>query len=363
MRTAVYSIALNEAKHARRWAASAVDADVRIVLDTGSTDGTVEALEEAGVSVWIEAFTPWRFDVARNASLDLLPDDLDYCIALDMDEVLLPGWRNALDDAHRQHLTRPRYQYTWSWNPDGTPGLVYGGDKIHTRHGYRWRHPVHEVLTTHEGAEERQGWVPLEIHHHPDPTKSRSSYLPLLELAVAEDPDDDRNAFYYARELMFAGRRDEAIDQFRRHLSLPRAQWEPERAASMRHLARLDRAQAERWLLRAAAETPGRREGWAALAVLYYERNDWPSCLSAATRALSIAERPLEYLNEADAWGPTPHDMAALACYNLGLFREALVHGRNALQVAPDDQHLRTNLTFYERAAGDTVDDDDLCWT
>ena len=31
---------------------------------------------------------PWRFDVARNASLALVPADADVCLTLDMDELI-----------------------------------------------------------------------------------------------------------------------------------------------------------------------------------------------------------------------------------------------------------------------------------
>lgn len=147
MRIAVYTIAKNEEQFVQRWADSARDADYILILDTGSTDGTVAVAEAAGVTVKVEEFKPWRFDHARNAALELLPDDIDYCIALDMDEVLQPGWREHLEVADANGWTRPRYQYTWSWQRPGVPGLVYGGDKIHARHGYRWKHPVHEVLT------------------------------------------------------------------------------------------------------------------------------------------------------------------------------------------------------------------------
>src|SRR5690348_5426988 len=85
MKVAVYTIALNEAAHAERWAASAVEADYRIVADTGSTDGTVERLTRAGVTVHSIRVRPWRFDVARNAAMALLPADVDVCLSMDMD--------------------------------------------------------------------------------------------------------------------------------------------------------------------------------------------------------------------------------------------------------------------------------------
>lgn len=73
MRVAVYTIALNEAAHVERWASSAADADYRIVADTGSTDETVERLTRAAVTVHRIAVRPWRFDVARNAAMALIP--------------------------------------------------------------------------------------------------------------------------------------------------------------------------------------------------------------------------------------------------------------------------------------------------
>ena len=36
------------------------------------------------------------------------------------------------------------------------------------------------------------------MDHHADPAKSRGQYLPLLELSVAEAPEDDRNTHYLA---------------------------------------------------------------------------------------------------------------------------------------------------------------------
>lgn len=38
------------------------------------------------------------------------------------------------------------YRYTWSFNPDGSEGVVFWYEKAHARYGYQWIHPVHEVL-------------------------------------------------------------------------------------------------------------------------------------------------------------------------------------------------------------------------
>ena len=345
MKVAVYSISKNEEQFIKRWSESAKDADLILLADTGSTDNTVTLAKECGVEVVEFKIDPWRFDNARNASLDAIPEDFDYCVALDVDEILLPGWREELERMHEQGAMRVRYQYTWSWKDDGTPGLQYGGDKIHTRKDYVWKHPVHEVL--HSTKPEVQGWCGLEIHHHPDNTKSRSSYLPLLELSVQEDPDDDRNAFYFARELYFYNQHERAAAEFKRHLSLPRAVWAPERARSMRYLAAIEEGQREQWLLKACAECPERREGWVELSLYHYLREEWEAALAAAKRSLEITEKPLEYLCEEFAWGSDPYDLAAVSAHHLGLKEKAIEYGEQALACSPKEERLIKNLASY----------------
>jgi glycosyltransferase involved in cell wall biosynthesis len=344
MKVAIYTIAKNEEAHVARWAESCKDADYRLILDTGSTDSTTGLAHEHGVRWVRKQFVPWRFDTARNAALSLLPDDIDICIALDMDEVLAPGWREALE-ALPDEVTRPRYKYIWSWNKDGSEGLVYGGDKIHSRHGYEWVHPVHEVLRP-VGVVERQHWVDrLEIHHHPDHTKSRAQYFDLLKLAVEEKPNDDRNQYYLGREYFYHG--DYGLAQY--HLSefLRLSNWPPERASARRMIAKMRPDHAEGLLYLAVAEDPSRRENWVALAKVYYDRQDWASVRACCEMVFRVEKKPLDYLCDAEAWGWLPHDLMALASYHLGDRETAWFHGVEAVALAPDDERLRGNLRWY----------------
>jgi glycosyltransferase involved in cell wall biosynthesis len=349
MKIAVYTITKNESHFIPRWFDSCKDADELVVLDTGSTDDTVEVARKLGITVYENTFSPWRFDVARNHNLNLIDDDIDFCIALDADEILITGWRDALESINPA-TTRPRYKYVWSWKEDGGEGLVYGGDKIHSRHDYEWKHPVHEVLTFSPrggGEKEVQEWIDLEIHHHPDPTKSRSQYLYLLKLAVEEDPDDDRNAHYYARDLMFAGRYEEAAEEFKRHLSLPRAVWKAERSASMLYLAEAEPWNKETWLLAAHEEDPIRREPMVKLAMHYFAGGSWDSAITWAEKAVEITDKPLDYLAKEYAWGSVPYDILAVSYYKKGRGDEARKYGTLALLQEPTNQRLLGNLRFY----------------
>ena len=346
MKIAVCTIAKNEQQFVTRWAKSCDDADYRFILDTGSTDHTVSRAWDNNVIIGQKVFTPWRFDHARNAIWEHIPLDVDYVIWLDMDEVLAPGWREALEKTP-PHITRPRYKYTWSWNDDGTEGLTYGGDKICSRHGYTWKHPVHETLKP-VGIIETQHFVDgLEIHHHPDSTKSRSQYLPLLKMAVEEDPTDDRNQFYLAREYFFNGQHALAQYHFMRHLDL--SIWPPERAASHRYLAKTRRDAKEFHLYRAIAEDPTRRESWYALASYYHTVEDWTALRFACEMGYRTTVKPLDYLCESDAWGWQFHDLFALGCHHTDDSDGAFFHGSLAVSLNPSDERLKQNLQWYRR--------------
>ena len=346
MKIAVYTIALNEEQFVDRWYESAKDADYLVIVDTGSTDKTVEKAEALGIVCHTISVKPWRFDDARNAALALLPDDADYCISLDMDEMLWVGWREELEKLDPKVVTRPRYLYTWSWNEDGSPGVQFDGDHIHTRHGYRWRHPVHEALFPDRIQEVHQK-IDVQIHHHPDQSKSRSQYLPLLQQSTVEDPYNDRNSFYYARELYFYRMYPEAAVEFERYLNLPTATWTAERAAAYRYWARCEPSRTEELLQKSYEEDKLRRETMVDLAQYYHDKKDWLNSWNWATTALIIKEKPLDYLCEPYAWGATPHDLAAVAAFYQGDKKNAIIHGKHALEIEPTNERLKSNLEFY----------------
>lgn len=294
MQIAVYSVAKNEAHHVERWTESAKDADMLFVADTGSTDGTDEALAAAGVEYAYINVQPWRFDDARNAALAMLPVDIDVCISLDMDEVLLPGWREALEVAG----PADRYSHTLVAGE-----VAFAAERCHSRHNWRWQYPIHEIIQwTGPGAPKVAdgGFV---IKHEPDNTKSREQYLGMLARAAQEHPNDARLCHYYGRELFFRGQWAEARVELMRHVTMPESTWADERSQSYRYLGKMD-YQPERWFLKAAAEAPHRREPWMDLAKFYKRQGRGAEAAGAASRALAIPaeNRARAYMSENDSW-------------------------------------------------------------
>ena len=362
-RVAVYAIAKNESAFVDRWMDSMSEADEVVVLDTGSEDDTVERLRCRGARVEQEVITPWRFDAARNRSLELVGEDADICVCTDLDEVFHPGWRDCLEEVWTPTAGQCAYRYAWSFRPDGSEDVVFWYEKIHARRGYRWTHPVHEVLEwTGEGC--RGDTVVadgIQLDHHPDPNKSRGQYLELLEQSVEEDPEDDRNVHYLGREYMYRGRWADCIHTLSWHLSMPRATWKDERAASMRYIARAygmlgQESQAFSWYLKAAAEAPHLREPWVDLARFCYARRDWEGVACFTSKALTITRRPRTYITEGESWGALPHDLRSLALYHTGRKAEALEEAKQARAFEPGHERLCRNVELIAAELGISPD-------
>jgi glycosyltransferase involved in cell wall biosynthesis len=67
MKICVYAISKNEEQFVERFCASAKDADLILIADTGSEDNTAVKAAECGATVYDICITPWRFDKARDA--------------------------------------------------------------------------------------------------------------------------------------------------------------------------------------------------------------------------------------------------------------------------------------------------------
>ena len=346
----VYAICKNEEQFVDRWMDAVSEADMVVVTDTGSTDQTAQKLRDRGAIVYSETISPWRFDTARNIAMDHIPEDVDICVSNDLDEVFEKGWRKKLENAWRPEHTRARYLFTWSYNADGTPNKQFTMEKVHRRHGFRWVHPVHEVLEYSGTDEDLTVWVQgMVLNHYPDTSKPRAQYLPLLELSASENPADDRTAFWLGREYMYHGMYDKSIAELKRHLALPSAKWAEERSASMRFIAKNyqmkgDFRQARLWFYKAVAECPEAREPYLYLAQLGYLQNDWPLVFLMTEKALAITQKTGSYLMEPDSWGYRLYDLAAICTYRLGLYEKSYNYARRALEMQPDNERLKKNL-------------------
>jgi glycosyltransferase involved in cell wall biosynthesis len=347
MKIAVYAIALNEAKHAKRWADATKDADIRIVADTGSTDGTQELLRAEGVIVHDISVKPFRFDDARNASLALVPDDIDMCLSLDLDEIPDEDLFKEIKKVWNPEINR--MWITWE-----TGFEWQNNNRLHSRYGYRWVKPCHEVTEYYGdffGGEEKSAVVHSVVRHRPDDSKSRSQYLPMLQMAVAETPQDARMWAYLAREYFFHSKWKETIEAAEEMLKA--GGWYIERAATCRAAAQAfvmlnNKEMARDWFVKGVKEAPDQLEAWYSLAQFNYEVKNWQGCWDSALKVETL-QKEKHYLVNDDVWNWKCFDLLAIAGWYLGKKDEAIEYGKKAVQGNPSEKRLIDNLEWMQK--------------
>ena len=271
---------------------------------------------------------------------------------------MFPGWRAKLEAAWKPGATRLFYDFARGLNEDGSPTKAFRKGKIHSRCGYRWKRIIHEYLQRTAPDERCVDIDAMLIGQRQDVAKDRGSYLPLMEQAHREDPQDPQLCFWLARELMYNGKNEQSAEKFLTCLNIPGWTWREERAEAMRYLARVQPERALEWLLKATAEAEHRRELWLDLAEFYHSKLNWLKLFWACTNGLEKTRRTGSYLDDPNAWGFRIHDLAALACSHLGLIDQAIKHGTAALELSPGDKRLANNLAYYnsQRAEQHTGD-------
>ena len=349
----VYAICKNEEKFVDSWVDSMSEADKIIVLDTGSSDKTVEKLKKRGVEVHSKIISPWRFDVARNECLKLIPKDMDLCCSIDLDERFNKGWRKVLEDNISQNTSRVAYRYTWNFLEDGSEGVVFFADKIHRNRLFIWEHPVHETLKQIDFSLTEYVTIPsLQLNHYADNKKSRSSYLPLLELSVKEDPKSDRNMHYLGREYYFYNQFEKAIETLKKHLEMPNSIWDEERSSSCRIIAacyqKLNRFKlAKKYYQKSITESPSSRESYYEIGKFLYRRKNYLEAVSYLLSGLNIQKRELNYMSQPECWNGFYYDLIALCFYSLKDYKKAYKYGEIATLLSPNDSRIKDNFNYY----------------
>ena len=201
--------------------------DEMIVVDTGSTDRTIDIAREAGAQV---IQTPWdnNFSAARNASLDAATGD--WVLILDADEQLVPEAGAAI----RQAMTDTRFDCGLlplhnAKRLDASLAEVVGGDRkgevvalprlLRNVDGLRYEGVIHESISAwlvRRGS--RVANVPAAIVHYgyvPEVTEARGKAernTRMLEARCELEPDNPVPRTYLAAEYIHAGRHAEATD-------------------------------------------------------------------------------------------------------------------------------------------------------
>jgi glycosyltransferase involved in cell wall biosynthesis len=203
MKTAAYTICYNEINRIDRWIEYTRNFDYRVVLDTGSTDGTYEILKKVpGIILHQERKSPFKFHEHRNLNLSMVPQDVDWCLSPDIDE-----WFsiNVLEEIEKTIANSPDVTNIATTRLDLYTKNVFVGppysvptNKIHRRHMYEWRAPIYEHLWYIGSGHEVEIYnEKIFLIHDQDTSKPRDNvYADMLIERYSEDPTDSWNNWF-----------------------------------------------------------------------------------------------------------------------------------------------------------------------
>jgi glycosyltransferase involved in cell wall biosynthesis len=202
--------------------------DYYVIVDTGSTDSTLELIrrdmEAYGIPGEVHE-RPWvNFGVNRQQALELAiaADKADWLLFIDADEEL-----GVSDPKFFEKLE---------------PGVTYNLEKHHSEMRYaiaalinvrtsrfRWEGPVHNLLRTIEGPKpvraRKDVWI---VYHSGEGAKSHGltveqKYLrdaEILEREMETDPTNGRNQMLLGQSYRDAGHLEKAREAYRKRLTM-----------------------------------------------------------------------------------------------------------------------------------------------
>jgi tetratricopeptide (TPR) repeat protein len=191
------------------------------------------------------------------------------------------------------------------------------------------------------------------VEHHQLPQTGRSN-RDVTGLAVSrlKDPDNDRHAHYFARQLMFERRYRSAIAQFSHHVNME-AKFDLERGQSLTfigdcYLHMGNEKEAIRWYHDSFSFCALRRAPLMSLAGIYYKKKDVHRSAAYASAALAIPY-VIYYANNMADYRENPHEILYWALWWLGDKEGSKYHWKKCIEYAPaNKKYFDDGCKFFE---------------
>lgn len=350
----VYAIAKNEEKNVEKWVKSMSPADHIIVLDTGSTDNTVELLSSLGVEVHQKEYDQFRFDTARNDSLALVPDEYNIRVCTDLDEFWQSDdWADILKKEWDEEKPRAIYTYVWSHTNAGN-GKEFVINKIHGKDpDLIWDGIVHEHLINKKtGSRMFDKFIDLRdkliLHHYPDYKRDKKFYLDLIKKRVEEHPNDHQAWFLWGNEEKAKGSIKNALKAYQYVLdhaeSFPELEiWEK---ASLYYNVGYCYLQLEKPVdammsfSNGIAENKFYKDNYLGLGSIFINSGLYDMAIGTLKEGLK-AEQPRCWMDDPASWTYGFYDMLTICYYQKGEFEKALGYAAKALSYEPNNEILK----------------------
>jgi glycosyltransferase involved in cell wall biosynthesis len=381
MNFSIVLICRNESRTIPRLLASLKEFQQRggkvILVDTGSTDDSASIARNLGVEVH-EVGERFLFTIdkdlakeingrfifgeeqplvkegdrlfdyakARNFAASLSPTDM---VAMpDCDEEYTRFDLDAVQAKINEGVGQLEYEFVFAHDEHGNEIVKFRHCKFYNRTQLHWVGVVHEVLA---GTATRAYLPPeiIKLEHWQQPSDHRRRYLTGLALDCFQNPNNDRNSHYLAREMLYTGRYKSAYQEFERHIAMNG--WFTEATQSVLfqgecafYLGNEDLA-VKKWH-EAIARDSSRREPWMRLAHHFHKKDDKQRAAAYAMAATTIPWSDF-YANNANHYRHEPHEILYWALWWLGDRKGSFQHWQKARDFFPENEKYRRDSVFY----------------
>lgn len=347
------------------------------ILDTGSTDGTVDIAKKAGCKVEEvgemylhlidESFAKrindkfiingeepivvagdkyFDFASARNHAASLSTKDMVSFV--DADEVFTRMDIDKLNDLIKKGITQFEYNFVFAHDSFGNEAIKFVQSKFYDRRIIKWTGLVHEILSGNGNRMMLDESI-FKLEHWQNQETGRHTYLKGLSVDCFNNPESDRNSHYFARELMWNGRPASAIKEFERHILMNK--WLEERSQSMVYVGdcygMLNKPEQQvEWYNKAFYIDNSRREPLLKLARFYHSNKNYMSAICYATACMEIQWGSF-YGNNKSHYTYEPHEILYSSYGWIGNIKKAQEHLMKALEYLPLEGKYLHDTRFY----------------
>ena len=196
MKITLYAICKNEEKNVEKFIENSKKFSHTIVVDTGSTDNTVELLKEAGIEVYYHPQSKEEFDFSKVRNQALSYVKTDWAFSLDFNENVDDFFPEGFEVIEKEFTNFKHLRFDDDGN--GEPKQSF---EVHTRFhrtkNYTWQNAVHETpvfVSTEDYPEEVS--VDTSVKITKKINKSISKELFYLDICEREYQKDPTNWYY-----------------------------------------------------------------------------------------------------------------------------------------------------------------------